>query len=72
MQEEKIQELTLEEAFEQLDRLLAQLTDKDVSLNDSFEAYEKGTRLLKYCNEHLDQVEKKMMLLDEEGVLSEF
>jgi len=67
-----MQDLTLEEAFEQLDELLLKMGDKNVSLNDSFAAYEKGTQLLKYCNEHLDQVEKKMMMLDEEGTLSEF
>lgn len=70
--EEKEQEMTLEEAFLQLDELLLQLSDKDLSLDDSFAAYAKGTQLLKYCNDHLDQVEKKMMILNEEGGLSEF
>ncbi len=74
-QEEKkqsIENLTLEEAFAELDRLLVQLSDRDVSLDESFLAYEKGTRLLKYCNDHLDQVEKQMMILNEEGGLDEF
>ena len=66
------QELTLEEAFAQIDELLIQLSDKEVSLDDSFAAYAKGTRLLKYCNDHLDRVEKKMMVLNEEGGLDEF
>ena len=67
-----MQDLTLEEAFAQLDELLLRLGDKDVSLDDSFAAYAKGTQLLKYCNDHLDQVEKKMMMLNEEGGLDEF
>ena len=42
-----MEKMTLEEAFAELDRLLVQLSDKDVSLDESFLAYEKGTRLLK-------------------------
>ena len=68
----KIEELTLEEAFEELDRLLVQLNDREVSLDESFLAYSQGTRLLKYCNDHLDQVEKKMLILNEEGGLDVF
>ena len=74
-QEEKkqsIENLTLEEAFAELDRLLVQLSDRDVSLDESFLAYEKGTRLLKYCNEQLDMIEKKMLVLSEDGELHEF
>ena len=67
-----MQELTLEQAFEKIDELLEKLGDKEISLDESFAAYAKGTELLKYCNDHLDQVEKKMMLLNEEGALSEF
>lgn len=66
------QALSLEEAFARLDGLLERMSDKDVSLEASFQAYEKGTRLLKYCNDCLDRVEKQMMKLNEEGGLDEF
>ena len=69
MEEKK---LTLEEAFEQIEEVLTKLGDTGVSLDDSFAAYEQGTKLLKYCNDHLDQVEKRMMVLNEEGGLDEF
>ena len=45
---------------------------KDVSLDDSFALYTEGTKLLKFCNEQLDTVEKKMLVLSEEGELYEF
>lgn len=64
-------ELTLEKAFTRLDELLEQLGNREVSLDESFQAYAEGTRLLKYCNDHLDQVEKRMQVLDEEGGLDE-
>ena len=42
-------EKTLEEAFAQLDEMLEKLSDKDVSLEESFKVYTEGTKLLKYC-----------------------
>ncbi len=66
------QKLSLEEAFGRLDQILAQLGDKEVSLDTSFAAYAEGTRLLKYCNDYLDQVEKDMLVLNKEGGLDEF
>ncbi len=65
-------EKTLEEAFAQLDEMLARLADKDVSLEESFQVYTEGTKLLKYCSDKLDKVEKKMLVMNEEGGLDEF
>ena len=65
-------EKTLEEAFAQLDQMLEKLADRDVTLEESFAVYTEGTKLLKYCSEKLDTVEKKMLILNEEGNLDEF
>lgn len=65
-------EQSLEDAFAQLDGMLAKLSDRDVSLEESFRVYAEGTKLLKYCSDKLDQVEKKMLVLNEEGELHEF
>ncbi len=65
-------EKTLEEAFAQLEEMLAKLADKDVPLEESFEIYAEGTKLLKYCSGKLDKVEKKMLVMNEEGGLDEF
>lgn len=69
---EEQEELTLEEAFQELDKMLEQLADRDVALEESFSIYAKGSKLLKYCSEKLDRVEKKMLVLNEEGGLDEF
>ena len=66
------QEKSLEMAFSELDVMLEKLADRDVSLEESFAVYAEGMKLLKYCNEKLDQVEKKMLVLNEEGKLDEF
>lgn len=65
-------EQSLEEVFEQLDDIVGQLEAEDVSLEDSFGLYHKGMDLLKVCNEKIDTIEKKMMILDENGEQHEF
>ncbi len=64
--------MTLEKAFEELEMIIEKMNDREVSLDDSFALYAQGTKLLKYCNEQLDTVEKKMLVLSEEGQLHEF
>ena len=46
--------------------------EQELTLEESFTAYQKGMELLKHCNEKIDQVEKKMQVLSEEGELHEF
>ena len=63
---------SLEEQFEQLNVLIARLEDSSVSLEESFRAYEEGMRLLKSCNDKIDRVEKRVLMLNSEGGLDEF
>ena len=65
-------EQTLETVFEELDGIVADLEKEDVSLEESFQLYHKGMDLLKVCNEKIDAVEKKMMILDDNGEQHEF
>ena len=72
MADEKKAEKTLEEAFAELYLLAGRLEDRETSLEDSFTLYKQGMELLKYCNDKLDTVEKKMLQMNEDGTLSEF
>lgn len=65
-------EQTLETVFEQLDQIVEQLEGESVSLEESFQLYHKGMDLLKICNDKIETVEKKMMVLDENGEQHEF
>ena len=65
-------ELTLEEAFLRLEEVTRALEDENISLEESFAVYQKGMELLKYCNESIDKVEKKVLVLNGEGKLDEF
>ena len=60
-----------EAALEDLELVVEQLETGELSLEDSLEAFEKGVGLVKYCNQKLDEVEKKVELLvkDKEGTL---
>lgn len=64
--------MTLEEAFAQLEQVTKTLEDENISLEESFAVYQKGMQLLKYCNESIDKVEKKVLVLNGEGKLDEF
>ncbi len=66
------EQMTLEEAFGQLEEVAKQLEDENISLEDSFAVYQKGMQLLKYCNDSIDKVEKKVLMLSGEGKLDEF
>lgn len=65
-------ERDLEETFEELDEMLSVLESPDISLEESFQVYEKGMKLLNQCNAIIDKVEKKVLKLNESGELEEF
>ena len=64
-------EKRFEIALAELEKLVEQLESGDLSLEDSLTAFEQGVGLVKYCNQKLTDVEKKIELLvrDKEGKL---
>ena len=62
---------TFESALEDLEQVVEQLESGELSLEDALAAFERGVGLVKYCNEKLNEVEKKIDLLvkDKEGKL---
>lgn len=65
-------ELTLEQTFERLEDMIAELEQEDVSLEESFKLYREGMELIKSCNDKIDNVEKEVLKLNENGELDEF
>ena len=65
-------EETLEEMFTQLESVLKTMEQGDVSLEETFDLYHKGMNMLKSCNDKIDKVEKKMLILDDKGEAHEF
>ena len=52
-------------------KLILELKDK-ISLEDAFFLYEQGMKKLKECNDKIDKVEKKLLVLNGQGELEEF
>ena len=64
---------TLEQSFEKIEQIIGNLENGDVSLEDSFKLYNEGMKLIQNCNQQLDKVEKKIVVLNQkEGDEDEF
>ena len=72
--EEKVTEekQSLEKMFTQLEGVIAEMEEDGISLERSFDLYNKGMGLLKECSKSIDEVEKKVLILDEDGETHEF
>ena len=80
---QSLEEQSLEEIFSDLEQTIKKMEEGEISLEESFQlyhqgmdmlkaCYEAGMKLVKACNDKIDKVEKKMLLLDEEGEEHEF
>lgn len=72
MNQENEQELTLEELLQNVETITKQLEDSEISLEDSFALYEQGMKQLKRCKDKIDEVEKKMLVVNSNGELEQF
>ena len=62
----------IEDAFARLNMILSKMDEEGVSLEESFRLYEQGMKLIRYCNETIDTVEKKVRVLSAGGEQDEF
>ena len=69
---QSLEEQSLEEIFSDLEQTIKKMEEGEISLEKSFQLYQQGMDMLKACNSKIDKVEKKMLLLDEEGEEHEF
>ena len=62
----------LEEMFKDLEELIGKMENEEITLEQTFDLYNNGLELLKKCNLSIDEVEKKVLVLDENGETDEF
>ena len=62
----------LEEMFKDLEELIGNMENEEITLEQTFDLYNNGMELLKKCNLSIDEVEKKVLVLDENGETDEF
>ena len=56
--------MTLEESFDALDGIIDELQGGELTLEESFKKYEEGMKLVKNCNDSIDKVEKKLLVIN--------
>ena len=61
----------LEEMFKDLEELIGKMENEEITLEQTFDLYNNGMELLKKCNLSIDEVEKKVLVLDENGETDE-
>lgn len=61
----------LEESFQRIEEYIRALEAEDTTLEQSFQYYEQGMKLLKQCNDTIDRVEKQVLQLNKDGGFSE-
>ncbi len=61
------QEKGIEELLTELEALIEKMEDRASPLEETFSCYEQGMKLVKECSDKLDRVEKKLMILTEDG-----
>ena len=62
----------LEEMFKDLEELIGKMENEEITLEQTFDLYNNGMEILKKCNLSIDEVEKKVLVLDENGETDEF
>jgi exodeoxyribonuclease VII small subunit len=52
-----------EDALNKLEKIVSKLEDGDIPLEESLKLFEEGIRLSRFCNQKLDEAEKKVEIL---------
>jgi len=67
---ENFENWSFEQAYSELDSVLAQLESGDVPLEDAVILYERGRRLAAHCQALLDQAELRISRLHDDGSIT--
>jgi exodeoxyribonuclease VII small subunit len=60
-----------EDALNKLEKIVSKLEEGDIPLEESLKLFVEGIRLSRFCNQKLDEAEKKVEILlkDKDGLL---
>ena len=68
MEEKK---LTIEESLAEVNEIVRKLESDDTSLEEAFKLYELGIQKVAQCNKVMEELEKKILILSDDGSLEE-
>jgi len=66
-----VEDLTFEQALNELDQLVRRMESGDLGLDESIAAYRRGAELARFCQGRLADAERQIQKLDE-NVLKNF
>ncbi len=67
MAKEDKENLSFEEALEQLEKIVDKIENPQTSLQAGIDQYEEGMNLIKHCRDILKKVEKRIEKLDDQS-----
>ncbi|MBO4399978.1 MAG: exodeoxyribonuclease VII small subunit [Lachnospiraceae bacterium] len=70
MAEEK-KEVSLETRMQHMEDILRKMESMELTLDESFRLYREGMEQLKKCSEMIDNVEKELQIIEEDGTADE-
>ena len=60
----ELKELTIEEAFSELEKILERLGNGEGDLEHAFTGYQEGLALIRFLNGKIDGIEKQLQILE--------
>lgn len=64
---DKVEEMSFEEAFTELERIVSRLEEGQLALEDSLKLFERGQALAAACSQKLDEAQLKIEQTTSEG-----
>ena len=58
----------IEDNFEQLEDIISKMQSDRITLEQSFELYNKGLSLVQDCNKQIDKIEKQIKIIEEGNI----
>ena len=62
---------TFEDALEELEKIVAQVEQGEIGLEESIDKYEQGMKLIKHCRTILSQAEKRIETINRQDQQTE-
>ncbi|MFI3207869.1 MAG: exodeoxyribonuclease VII small subunit [Eubacteriales bacterium] len=72
MEKNKTESVELDVMFHELEEVIESLGSSEVSLEQSFSLYNKGMETIRKCNGTIEEIEKKVQVIDQNGEYHEF
>lgn len=63
---------SLEDQFASIEEIIGKMEAGEATLDETFDLYKKGLEKIKAANAMLDDMEKAMLIMNEDGSLEEF